>query len=221
MMASENYIIIGCGRVGVGLAHALMAENANAVVIDPNPRAFERLGAGFRGRTVVGEGIDVDALRRAGIETATGLAAVTTFDSVNFVAARVARDMFKVPRVVARVYNPRRAPLYAKFGLTVVTSSSWGAQRIEQLLRPTSVNSVYDIGDGGVVAYEFSIPERWHGETLTALLPTEGVLPVALLRAGVPSLPKMETRLQTADRLTVSATPAGWAALRQRLEGAL
>lgn len=219
MTTQEHYIIVGCGRVGVGLAHALNAEGASAVVIDPNPRAFDRLSADFRGRTVVGEGIDVDALRRAGIESATGLAAVTTFDSVNFVAARVARDIFKVPRVVARVYNPRRAPLYAKFGLTVVTSSSWGAQRIEQLLRPIPVTSVYDIGDGGVVGYEVTIPERWHGETVSALLPAEGVLPVALLRAGVPSLPSLETRLQTADKLTVSATPAGWTALRHRLEG--
>lgn len=221
MIASDNYIIIGCGRVGVGLAQAINADNANAVVIDPNPRAFDRLGAGFRGRTVVGEGIDIDALRRAGIETATGLAAVTTFDSVNFVAARVARDMFKVPRVVARVYNPRRAPLYAKFELTVVTSSSWGAQRIEQLLRPTQATSVYDIGDGGVVAYEVAIPERWHGEALSALLPAGLALPVALLRGGVASLPTSDTRLQTGDMLTVSATPSGWVALRQRLEGAL
>ncbi len=213
----QQIIIVGCGRVGVELALSVYGKGHIVTVVDSNPRAFDRLGPEFRGRTVQGDGFAEDALKRAGIETADAFAAVTTSDSVNIVAARVARDLFHVAHVVARVYNPRRAPIYEKLGLQTVASSSWGAQRVELLLLHPGLQSVYAAGNGEVQLYEVSIPHEWEGRTVGELVPAEGAVPAALARGGRASLPGRDTLLKAHDLLQVSATAEGAAILRQRL----
>jgi trk system potassium uptake protein TrkA len=211
-----NVIIVGCGRVGVELALALHRGNGVAVV-DPEPRAFDRLGPAFSGRTVQGDGLDRDTLQRAGIESAHALAAVTASDNVNAIVARVARDVFGLQRVVTRLYNPRRLPIYEKLGLQTVSSSAWGAQRIEQLLLHPGMQSVYGAGNGEVQVYEMSIPAEWSGRSLADLVPSEGAVAVALTRAGMATLPGQEFVLAEADVLHVSATDGGVRILRERL----
>ena len=213
----QKIIIVGCGRVGTELALSIYRQGHAVTVVDNNPRAFDRLGPEFRGRTVQCEAIDQDVLRRAGIENADALAAVTTSDSVNIVAARVARDMFHVPHVVARVYNPRRAPIYEKLELQTITSSSWGAQRIEQLILHPGLRSVSTAGHCEVQIYEISVPEAWHGRKVGDLVPAEGALPVALTRGGRGCLPDRETVLQAHDLLQISATIEAAALVGRRL----
>src|SRR3990170_3610224 len=121
----DEIVVVGCGRVGAELAMSISRQGHTITVIDVNPRTFDRLGPNFKGKTVQGEGLDRDVLQRAGIETAHALAAVTASDSANIVTARIARDLYHVPHVVARVYNPRRAPIYEKLNLQTVASSSW------------------------------------------------------------------------------------------------
>lgn len=215
--AQQQVIIVGCGRVGVELALSVYRKGHLVAVVDSSARAFDRLGSEFRGRTVQGDGFAEDVLKRAGIETADALAAVTTSDSVNIVTARVARDIFHVSHVVARVYNPARAPIYEKLGLQTVASSSWGAQRVEQLILHSGLQSVYSAGNGEVQLYEISIPHEWEGRTVGELVPAEGAIAVALARGGRGSLPSRDTRLQAHDLLQVSATAEGAAILRQRL----
>ncbi len=128
-----NIIIVGCGRLGIELALSLQ-QNHVVTVIDKNAKAFDHLGLNFSGRTVQGEGLDQGVLKRAGIETADGLAAVTSSDNVNAIVARVAQDVFQVKHVVSRLYNPRRAQVYAKLNLLTIAPSVWGAQQIEHLL---------------------------------------------------------------------------------------
>src|SRR5574341_883313 len=139
----QQIIVVGCGRVGRELALSVFRKGHSVAVVDVNPSAFDRLGSEFRGRTGQGDGFAEDVLKRAGIETADAVAAVTTSDSVNIVVARVARDLYHIPHGVARVYNPRRAPIYEKLGLQTIASSSWGAQRIEQLILHPGLQSVY------------------------------------------------------------------------------
>lgn len=126
-------IVIGCGRLGAELASSLQGEH-QVTVVDQHREAFDRLGTHFVGRTIQGDGMDRDALLRAGIETADGLAAVTASDNVNAVVARIAQSMFGVERVVARLYNPRRESIYRKLNIQTISSSAWGAHRIEELL---------------------------------------------------------------------------------------
>lgn len=213
----QQIIIVGCGRVGVELAISLWEKNHTVTVVDSNPRAFDRLGSEFRGRTVQGEAFDQEVLKRASIETADAFAAVTASDSANIVAARVARDIYHVHHVVARVYNPRRTPVYEKLGLQTIISSSWGAQRIEQLILHPDLQSIASAGNGEVQTYEISVPAEWEGQKIRDLVPPQAAIPVALARGGRGSLPTPETILKAQDILQISATAEGMDALRSRL----
>ncbi len=209
-------VIVGCGRVGVELALSLH-QNHVVTVIDPDARSFDRLGLHFSGRTVQGEGLDRNVLVRAGIETADALAAVTSSDNVNVVVARVAREIFKVKRVATRVYNPRRLPIYEKLNLQTVSSSSWGAHRIEQILVHPALQSMVSAGSGEVQIYEMAIPREWAGRKLTELVPTESALPVSLARGSKSFLPQPDAVLEADDILQVSATSEGLKLLRERI----
>lgn len=211
-----NVIVVGCGRVGVELALSLHQENGVAVV-DSDPRSFDRLGLAFSGRTVQGDALDRDALQRAGIESADALAAVTASDNVNAIVACVARDVFRLERVVTRLYNPRRLPIYERLRLQTVSSSAWGAHRIEQLLLHPGMQSVSGAGNGEVQVYEMTVPADWTGRRLAELVPADGAIAVALTRAGTAILPGADYVLAAADVLQVSATDWGVKLLRERL----
>lgn len=213
----DPIVIVGCGRVGIELAQSVAQQGYPVAVVDANPKAFDRLGPNFRGRMVQGDALDQEALKRAGIETAHGLAAVTSSDSANIVTARIARDIYHVEHVVTRVYDPTRGPIYERLGLQTIASSSWGAKRIEQLLLHPGLQSVVTAGNGEVQVFEIAVPEAWDGRRLGDVLPAGEALPVALARGGRGQLPTLDTTLQTQDFLHVSATPAGAASLRQLL----
>jgi trk system potassium uptake protein TrkA len=213
-----NVIVVGCGRVGVELALTL-SEQHGVTVIDRREEAFDRLGPDFPGRTVQGQGLDHDVLQRAGAEEADALAAVTASDSVNLVVGKVARDRFHIRRVVARTYNPGRSALYQTFGLDTVASSSWGAQRIVELLLHGDLPSVYGVGHGEVQVYEVTVTDGWSGRPLADLLPEDESRAVALVRSGGAFLPRADTRLLAGDVVHVSATPAGAEIVRARVQG--
>jgi len=212
-----NAIVVGCGRVGSELAYRLYQKGHQVAVIDQVASAFDNLPPDFRGRTVEGEVLAQDVLRRAGIEQAEGLAAVTNSDSHNIVVAHVARTVYHVPQVVARNYHPRWRPLHEAFGLQVVSSTSWGAQRIEELLYHAYARSVFSAGNGEVEIYELAVPEAWRGRSLQDFLPPGECLAVALTRAGRAMMPFPELRLELGDVVHLSATLAGIEALRHRL----
>jgi trk system potassium uptake protein TrkA len=213
-------IIVGCGRVGVELAQSVSGKGHQVAVIDANPRSFDKLGSEFRGRTLQGDALDSEALKRAGIETAHGLAAVTSSDSANIVTARIARDIFQVAHVVARVYDPKRSPIYEKLGLQTIASSSWGAKRIEQLLLHPGLESICSAGNGEVQLYEITVPEAWGGKRLSDVAPAGEWVAAALTRGGRGQLPQADIVLQADDILQVSATAQGAAALNARLAAA-
>lgn len=213
-----HIIIVGCGRVGTELAYRLFQKGHQVAVIDQVAASLSNLSAEFRGHTVQGEALATDVLRRAGIEQADGLAAVTNSDSLNAVVAHVARTVYHVPQVVVRNYHPRWRALHEAFGFQVVSSTSWGAQRIEELLYPTFARCVLSAGNGEVEIYELVVPEAWYGRSLKDLLPVGECLAVALSRAGKATLPSSEDRLEAGDIVHLSATMAGIDTLRERLQ---
>ena len=213
-----NFIVLGCGRVGAELCYRLFKSGHQVVVVDSNKEAFQRLHADFRGRTLEGEGLAESVLERAGIREAHGLAAVTNSDTLNAVAAHIARAFYSVPNVVARNYDPNLRSIIEAFGLQTVSSTYWGAQRVEELLMNPLQNVVYSPGNGEVEVYEVLIPEEWNGRTMGELLnDLKGCYPVALSRAGRSSLPEADTKLQTGDLLNVSSTFDGIGVLTARL----
>ncbi|HAV78432.1 MAG TPA: portal protein [Anaerolineae bacterium] len=213
-----NFIIVGCGRVGAELSYHLFKSGHHVVVVDIKRESFNRLHPDFRGRTLEGEGLADTVLERAGIREADGLAAVTNSDSLNAVVSHAAREFFNVPVVVARNYDPSLRSVIEVFGLQTVGSTTWGAQRVEELLINPSDKVVYSAGNGEVEIYEVRIPDRWNDRTLGDLLgPLKACYPVALTRAGRSSLPEAESKLHAGDLLNISATFDGIGKLTARL----
>lgn len=211
-----NFIIVGCGPLGAELAYRLYTQGNQVTVIDRDPLAFNNLDPAFHGRTIEGEALNKDILQRAGIEQADGLAAVTNSDMLNAVVAHAVRMEFKVPQVYVRNYDLYWRPLHEAFGLHMVSSSSWGAQRIEELLYHAEIRTVFSAGNGEVEIYEFTIPAAWVGHPLEELMSGISGVPVALTRTGRSFLPSPEIILQQDDILSLSATLEGIQSLRQR-----
>lgn len=136
MSSRVGMIVVGCGRVGSELAARLHRHGKPVSVIDRLPEAFLNLPPDFYGRTLEGHALERQLLERAGIAAARGLAAVTNSDVLNAVVGRVARQLYQVPQVVVRNYDPRRLELLEAFELPIVSSSTWGARRIEELIAP-------------------------------------------------------------------------------------
>ena len=213
-----NFVVVGCGRVGAELCYHLFKSGHQVVVVDINKESFNRLHPDFRGRTLEGEGLAEGVLERTGIREADGLAAVTNSDTLNAVVAHASRTVYNVPNVVARNYDPNLRVVIEAFGLQTVGSTSWGAQRVEELLMNPTQRMVYSAGNGEVEVYEVRIPEEWDGHTLGELLePLERCYPVALSRAGRSSLPDHEMQLQAGDLFNFSSTFEGMRAMMARL----
>lgn len=211
-------IVVGCGRVGAELAERLSQRGNQVVVIDQSEDAFRNLSAEFKGRMVEGQALSKDVLRRAGISQADGLAAVTSSDSINAVVAHIAREEFNVPSVVVRNFNSRWRSMHEAFGLQVVSSSSWGAQRIEELLYHQETRTVFSAGNGEVELYEFLTRPELEGRPLSDLIPESGCVVAALSRAGRAVIPEPSQLLKEGDAVVVSATLDGSEALRRRLQ---
>jgi len=129
-----NIVIMGCGRVGARLASMMDSEGHKVVIIDIEPYAFRRLPSDFNGTAMVGNGIDVDVLRRAGIEQADAFAAVTQGDNRNVMAAQIAKHIFNVPKVVCRIYDPLREEIYRTLGLETISPTNVGAMLMKEAI---------------------------------------------------------------------------------------
>ncbi len=201
-------IIIGCGRMGAGLARTLSLQGHEVTVVDSDPAAFERLGPAFKGQTVVGVGFDREVLLRAGIQRADGLAAVTVSDEANVVAARLTSQVFRVPRVVARLYDPRKAEIYRRLGLQTIAPITWGIHQIADLLCYSPLETVLSLGSGNVDLVEVEIPPLLIGRTVNELTIPGEVHVVAISRGDKTFLPTLGTVFQQGDRLHLAVLVA-------------
>lgn len=203
-------IIVGCGRVGAGLAETLGQRGFDVTIVDRDPAAFERLGASFGGETLAGNGLDRDVLVKAGIERADGLAAVTASDEVNVVAARLARQVFRVPRVVARLYEPRKAEVYRRLGLMTISHLAWEVSRVTELLCYSKLETIKSLGSGEVDIVEAEVPGLLVGRTVNDLSVPGEIHVVAVTRRGKTFLPMLGTEFHEGDmvHLAVLATSA-------------
>lgn len=197
-------IIVGCGRVGVMLAHLLEHEGHHVTVIDKQPTAFRNLGTGFRGRVIGGIGFDRDTLRDAGIERADAFAAVTSGDNSNFIAASVARDTFRVPIVVARIYDPQREQIYRRLGIRTISSTAWGAHKIKRLMLNSELHGTQELGNGEVQVMEARVSSFVAGRKVRDLTYDGAVNIFAIRREGRAFVPAPSIILQEGDILHLS-----------------
>lgn len=156
-------VIMGCGRVGSRLARTLDRTGREVSVVDMDPEAFRRLGADFGGRTVRGMGFDRDTLIEAGIEGAQAFAAVSSGDNSNIIAARVARETFGVDTVVARIYDPRRAEIYQRLGITTVATVAWAAGQIMRRIDREGATELWRDSTATMVLADLGYDPGWVG----------------------------------------------------------
>lgn len=198
-----HIVIMGCGRVGAALAGTLEKRGHTVAVIDRDPAAFRRLGSSFVGRRVTGMGFDRDTLREAGIEEAGAFAAVSSGDNSNIIAARVAREMFGVENVAARIYDPRRAEVYQRLGIPTVATVRWTADQMLRRLLPSGAEPLWRDATGEVQLAEVAFSPDWVGELVSRLQEESGARIAFLTRAGEPVLPTARTVLQDGDLVQV------------------
>ena len=192
-------IIVGCGRVGSRLARTLSLQGHSVTVIDKDPTAFELLGASFKGKTVTGIGFDQDVLKQAGIQRVDALAAVTSSDETNVVTARLAKRVFYVPRVAARVYDPRKAEIYRRLGLQTISPVALGSVQLAELLSFSHLDTVATLGSGDVHIVDVEIPHLLVGRSINELAVNSEIIVVAITRNGKTFLPIRGTSFQDGD----------------------
>lgn len=212
-----HVVIAGCGRVGSELAGNLQRLGHSVAVIDKNSKAFERLKTDFSGRAIVGFVFDRDVLEEAKIEEASAFASVTSGDNSNIVSARIAKEHYRIPHVVARIYDPRRAQIYQRLGIQTVATVRWTTDQILRNLLPDEIPVEYTVDNGEVVITALPAPPDVVGRSALALDVPGQRRVVAVSRFGAPRVPDKELTIQDGDILHVSVLRSEAAHLTEEL----
>lgn len=210
-------IVMGCGRIGSQVSMNLDREGHNVTVIDHDANAEGRLAPNFRGRVIRGVGFDKNILIDSGIEKADAFVAASSSDNANIVAARIARNIFHVPRVVARLYDPRRAEIYQRLGLTTVSSTMWGAERIQQVLTHTDLDVWETFGRGEVSIVSLEAPSQLIGRIVHQMNIPGEVLVIAITRKNHALLPISGTEIQDGDLIHLAVVSSSFSRLEEIL----
>lgn len=213
-----HVVIAGCGRVGAEMTVSLARQGHTVSVIDKNASAFERLPPGFEGQTLVGLAFDRETLEAAGIRDAGAFIAVTNGDNSNIVSARIAREHYTVDKVVARIYDPRRAEIYRRLGIPTVATVQWASAEIYDLLFHGIEHAELAIGDGDMVLLRLDVPGFLAGKKISMLGEPGKAMVVAIDRMGSASIPGPESTFQQGDVAHVIVRRDSIEILRQKLQ---
>ena len=201
-------VVMGCGRVGSAIAASLERLGHEVAIIDRNAQAFRRLGPDFRGRQVVGQGFHRDVLVEAGAERADAFAAVSSGDNSNIISARVARETFGIERVVARIYDAKRAAVYERLGIPTVATVPWTTDRLLRMVLPDGVATAWRDPSGTVAILQLPLHEDWIGRRIAEVEQATGTRIAFIVRFGTGVLPGADTVVQ-ADDLVYAAAISG------------
>ncbi|OBK89079.1 potassium transporter TrkA [Mycolicibacter sinensis] len=196
---------MGCGRVGASVADGLSRIGHEVAIIDRDTTAFNRLSPEFSGERVLGMGFDRDVLLRAGIEEAGAFAAVSSGDNSNIIAARLARETFGVARVVARIYDAKRAAVYERLGIPTIATVPWTTDRLLDALTRESETTKWRDPTGTVAVAEVVLHEDWIGRPVTDLEAAVNARVAFLIRFGTGILPEPKTVIQASDQVYIVA----------------
>jgi trk system potassium uptake protein len=196
-----HVVIMGCGRVGSTLAATLESRGHSVAIIDQNGDAFRRLAPAFTGQTVTGIGFDREVLATAGITRADAFAAVSSGDNSNIISARLARETYGVNRVVARIYDAKRAEVYERLGVPTVASVRWTADRIIRHLVPEGPAELWRDPTSMVAILDVPVHHDWLGRRVSELEEAAGARVAYLMRFGLGTLPTESTVLQEGDQV--------------------
>ena len=208
-------IIVGCGKLGSGLALSLSKKGHSVTVIDVNAETFKLLGKNFKGNTIVGIGFDKDILEKARIRMADALIACSKSDDVNALVGRVARNIYRVPRVISRLYDPRSAEIYRSLGIQTISTTTWGVQQATEMLSYDQFDSLLQIGDVEIVRVE--IPELLVGRAVNELTVYGEIQVVSIMRSNKAFMPTSGTIFQGHDILYIAVYSSSLGKLKKML----
>lgn len=194
-------IVIGLGRMGTGLSLNLEKKGHKVTVIDNDIEAFGRLGENFKGNKVLGFGFDKDTLTSAKIEQADAVVSCTESDEINAVIARIAKNIYRVPKVIARLYDARKADIYRRLGIQTISTTSWGIERATEVLTYQQLDSVYDIGNGNVNLVRIEVPPMLVGRTVREITVVGEIHVVSISRNEKTFIPTSGAVLEAEDIL--------------------
>ncbi len=209
--------IMGCGRIGSQVSELMSREGHDVTVIDHDDNAVGRLGPNFKGRIIHGLGFDRNVLIEAGIEQADAFVSASSSDNANIVAARIARNIFHVPRVVARLYDPLRAEVYRRLGLTTISSTNWGAERIHQMISHTDLDVLYTFGRSEVSLVALEVPSQLIGKNVAQLLVAGEIVVVSITRNDQAFIPVLGTEFKEGDLIHLSVLSSAMDRLEEML----
>ncbi len=194
-----NIMIVGCGRVGSQLALLLSQEGHNVTIIDKNPESFKRLGGSFNGLTATGTGFNEELLRELKIDKQDAFVSVTSGDNTNLMATQIAKKIFQVPRVIARVYDPKRADIYRKLGLDVISGTTLVAAMIrDKIIENRFTSYLLDTGELGVI--EIPVAEELRGKRVQDINIPDEFLVTVIERKKRVIIPQPDTKLEAGDK---------------------
>lgn len=208
-------IIVGCGKMGSGLAQSLAKKGHKVTVIDSNPEAFKLLGKDFNGETIVGIGFDKDLLEKAQIRLADAIVACSKSDDANALIGRISRNIYKVPRVISRLYDPRRAEIYRSLGIQTISTTTWGVQQAIDMLSYNQLDSILAIGDVEII--RVVIPALLIGRAVNELTVIGEIEVVSICRANKTFMPTRGTAFQKHDVLFVAVLATSVSRLKTML----
>lgn len=197
-------VIVGCGRLGSTLATRLSREGNDVAIVDRNPDNFGRLSDEFNGTTVPGVGFDSDVLRSAGIEHADGFAAVTEGDNMNIMAAQVAKNIFKVPMVIARVFDPVKGETYRALGLDTVCPTTSAANIIYRKFLIRNEDTHFVLPGDTIELVEVRYSSRIMARTVAEAEALDDFKVISITRDGNTTLAKPGDVLAEGDRLMLA-----------------
>ena len=209
---------MGCGRVGSELALQLLEGDHEVAVIDKKAAAFVKYPPGTGATTIVGLGFDRDVLEAAGIKEADAFVAVSSGDNSNIVSARVALEHYHVPKVIARIYDPRRADIYERLNIPTVATTRWGVKQIQLMLFHDRNELRESLGGGDLVRARVPVPPHLVGKPATSLNVPGQLLVAAVSRGGGGFIPTADSTLQEGDYIGVIMAKDGMDLLDSVLE---
>jgi len=198
-----HIIVVGCGRVGAYAAGALAREGHSVVIIDREPKAFRRLPKTFAGTTLCGIAYDREVLEKAGITHADAFVSVTNGDNTNIVSARVAKEVYRVPIVISRIYDPQRAEIYRRFGVMTFAPTVWGGGKVIEMITSGQLGRDCVFGNGEVEMLSAAAPAHLIGKPTSSLGSPGEIAVGAIIRMGKAMIPVSGTRFEEGDHVHV------------------
>jgi trk system potassium uptake protein TrkA len=192
-------IVVGCGKMGSGLALELVKKSHTVTVVGGSMDEFALLGKGFKGETIVGVAFDKQILEQAGIERADAIVACTKSDETNALIGRIARNNYRVPRVISRLYDPRKAEIYRTLGIQTISATEWGVKHAIELLSYDQLDVVAGLGNGGVDVVRVEVAELLVGKKIVDITAAGEFSVCALSRQNQTFIPTLGTVLQKGD----------------------